>query len=385
MSTANSMRVYMITGEASGDALGANILCTWSKQGVPYTLGGLAGPKMQELGAQSLFDISQLSLMGMTEVIGQFPKLMKLVNQVARDALAFNPDIVVLIDSPDFNYAVAKRIKKRKPDTIIVKYICPSVWAWREGRAKKMNAFIDHVLAILPFEPQLMKDLGGPPTTFVGHPLSAELGKFGYKDRTKPQAIANLLVLPGSRRSEVRRLMPVIRETLELMQARGIKFSAVLPAVDNLKEMISEEISTWPVKPNIVSGKDAKRQAFENADVALACSGTVMLELGLYGIPTISIYKLDKLGFVLKFMVKAWTACLPNLITDKVIIPERFEIYAHPQLLARDMEDLCVPSHLRDAQIEGFKLLRKLMQRDKKLHGLAAEKILDLAGYTPTK
>ena len=376
------LRLYMLTGEASGDALGANILKAYNNMDIAYELGGLAGPKMQAMGATSLFDISRLSLMGFTEVIARLPSILKLVNQTVDDALAFDPDIVVLIDSPDFNYAVAKRLKKKNPKVKIIKYICPSVWAWRQGRAKKMAAYIDHVLAILPFEPELMEKLGGPPTTFVGHPLSAELEKFGYKDRAIPSNPVKLLVLPGSRMGEATRLLPIIRETLEIMQERGVNFEATLPAVDNLKELLRDEIQTWPVKPKIVVGHEAKNQAFETADVALACSGTVMLELGLFGIPTVSIYKLDKLGFIVKKLAKVWTGCLPNLITDKVIIPERFDYYCYPQLLAREMENLCVESPNRNAQIDGFKLLRKMMKRDQNQQGLAAKIILQVAGYS---
>lgn len=378
---ARPLRIYMITGETSGDAIGADIMSYFKQQNIEFEIGGLAGPKMMALGATSLFDISHLSVMGFTEVLGKLPKFLRFVRQVADDALSFKPDVVVLIDSPDFNYAVAKKIKKSNPDIPVVKYICPSVWAWRQGRAKKMNAFIDHVLAILPFEPDLMKELEGPPTSFVGHPMSEKLEEFAHKDRSIPSDPVNLLVLPGSRNGEVKRLMPVIRDTLQILDSRGFKFNAVLPAVDNLADTIRQQVQDWPVKPDIVQGKDQKELAFQNADTALACSGTVMLELGLFGIPTISIYKLDGLGFVVKKMVKAWTACLPNLITDRTIISERFEEYAHPQLLARELESLCVAGHVREAQIEGFKDLHARMSSGKKNQNLAARKILQIAKW----
>ena len=379
MTKRHSLRIYIVTGEDSGDALGANILSSLQRQNIEWEFGGLAGPRMQALGAKSLFDISQLSVMGITAVIAKLPTVYKLVRQVARDVATFKPDILLLIDSPDFNYAVAKRVKKQFPEIPVVKYICPSVWAWRQGRAKKMNAFIDHILAILPFEPKLMKELGGPDTTYVGHPLSVNMDQFGDKDRTIPGHPLNLLVLPGSRRGEVKRLLPVIRDTLVVMKQRNIVFNAVLPAVDHLAEYIGREVSQWPVKPEIVLGKKAKQSAFENSDIALACSGTVILELGLFSIPTVSIYKLDSLGFIVKHMVVAWTACLPNLIVDQVIIQERFEEYAHPQVLARDLQQLGKQGHQRNAQLEGFELLRQIMREDASKQDLATSKILELA------
>jgi lipid-A-disaccharide synthase len=375
------LRIYIVTGEESGDALGANILSSLQRQNIKWELGGLAGPKMQALGAKSLFNISQLSVMGITAVIAKLPKMFSLIRQVTKDVAAFEPDILLLIDSPDFNYAVAKRVKKRFPNMLIVKYICPSVWAWRQGRAKKMNAFIDHILAILPFEPKLMRELGGPETTYVGHPLSGDMEQFGNKNRSVPANPLNLLVLPGSRKGEVKRLLPVIRDTLVVMKQRNIEFKAVLPAVDHLADYICEEVSHWPIKPEVVLGKKAKQLAFEDGDVALACSGTVLLELGLFSIPTVSIYKLDALGFIVKYMVDAWTACLPNLIVDRAIVPERFEEHGHPQALARELEQLGKKGHQRDAQLEGFKLLKEIMCEDSTKQDPATSKILELAGW----
>lgn len=380
MSALRPLKIYMITGETSGDTLGASVLDTFVANDIEFEVGGLAGPRMEALGAKSLFDITELSIMGFTEVIGKLPKIMGLVKRVVRDIKTFNPDVILLIDSPDFNYAVAKRIKKTHPDIPIIKYICPSVWAWRQGRAKKMTAYIDHVLAVLPFEVELMKELGGPETSYVGHPLARELANKVGDIRKIPSSPPMLLLLPGSRKGEVKRLLPIIRDTVEIMTARSQQFEAVLPAVDGLAEYIKDQVKDWKVKPKIVVGKEAKDKAFENADFALACSGTVMLELGLYAIPTISIYKLDKLGFVVRMLVKTWTACLPNLITDKMLIPEYFEEYANPKILARLLDELGREGPSRNAQLEGFQQLRDIMRKDSKSHILVASKILEIVG-----
>ncbi len=374
----------MLTGEASGDALGASILKVFNDRNIAWQSGGLAGPKMQEMGARSLFDITQLSVMGITAVLARLPKIIGLVKKTVKDIRQFQPDVILLIDSPDFNYAVAKRIKKTHPHIPVIKYICPSVWAWRQGRAKKMTAYVDHVLAVLPFEPKLMKKLGGPATTYIGHPLTLELADIRRKNNSAPGVPPNLLVLPGSRKGEVVRLLPIINKTLTIMQERGFKFDAVLPAVEHLAETIEQQIANWPIKPKLVIGNKAKKEAFAKADFALACSGTVMLELGFYAIPTVSIYKLDRLGFIVRYMVKAWTACLPNLITDKIVIPELFEEYANPQILARLLEELGQKGPKRDAQLLGFKQMRAIMCEEINSSEKAASIILQMTGRDKT-
>jgi lipid-A-disaccharide synthase len=243
-----------------------------------------------------------------------------------------------------------------------------------------MTAYVDHVLAVLPFEPELMKKLGGPLTSYVGHPLALELVELPDVDRSEPAIPPKMLVLPGSRKGEVNRLLPIIKDTLSLMQKRGVRFEAVLPAVEHLADYIEEQTANWPVKPKVVVGSEAKKAAFGEADFALACSGTVMLELGFYGIPTVSIYKLDKLGFIVRYLVSTWTACLPNLITDKIVIPELFEEYAHPQMLARLLEEIGQKGPKRDAQLEGFQQMRDIMRKDINSSEKVASIILEMSG-----
>lgn len=380
MSDRQSLKIFFVVGEASGDLLGADLLGALKSSGARVEAAGLAGEKMTALGVKSLFDISQLSIMGVSAIVARLPRLFARVRQTAREAARFKPDIVVLIDSPEFSHAVARRIRPRLPGVPIVKYVCPSVWAWRPGRAAKMKAYVDHVLAILPFEPQVLAELGGPPATFVGHPLSARLDEFPEVDRSHPGETLSVLLLPGSRMSEVKRLMPIMRDTLEVMRQRGMKYQATLPVVDHLAQKIADEMKDWPVRAKVVSSKTAKARAFAGADVALACSGTVMLELGLHSIPTVSIYKLDPLAMPLRFLISGWTANLVNLITDSVIVPERFNEFANPQYLARNLELLTRAGPARQAQIEGFRRLREKITSEGNPGRRAAEKVLELAG-----
>ena len=174
--------------------------------------------------------------------------------------------------------------------------------------------------------------------------------------------------------------MPIIRQTVDVLQERGFQYSAQMPVVDRQIDLVTELIKDWPVKPEIVSGEENKHQTFMEADVAMACSGTVLLELALYSVPMLSIYKLDALGFIARRLVVAWSACLPNLITDRPLIQERMEEYARPQLLARELEQLSMPGHVREAQLEGFCHLREIMSRDRDNGELVTAKILEIAG-----
>jgi len=374
-----SARIYFVVGEASGDALGADLLEQFELLGVEVEALGLGGMKMQRKGLEPLFDTSQIAIMGISGVVRKLPTLLRRVRQVAADIIEKKPDVVLLIDSPDFAKQVAKRVKRKIPDLPVIKYVCPTVWSWRPGRAVKMNEYIDHVLAILPFEPQVMKELGGPPTTYVGHPLAKLAGATDFTSKEKPGKPANVMLLPGSRSSEASRLLPILEQTIEIMEERGHGATYTLPAVSHLHDQIADAVSSWSIKPDILRGEAAKIAAMKKADVAIAASGTAILELAMYGVPTISIYKLDPALNAVRFLIKAWTAALPNLIADKVIVPERINEYAHPGYIARLAEGLLIEGPERHSQIAGFRLVHEKMQQEKAPGRLCAEIILEMA------
>ncbi|MEZ5789466.1 MAG: lipid-A-disaccharide synthase [Nitratireductor sp.] len=334
------LSVYFVLGEESGDALGARIMEALARRVPSVQFHGLGGHRMQALGLSSLFDVSTISVMGISAVVARLPQILKRIGQTADDIARVKPDIVVLVDSPDFTHRVAKRVRARVPDTKIIKVVCPSVWAWRPGRAKKMRAYIDHVLALLPFEPRVLQDLGGPAATYIGHPIASRFEAVEIPRHDTVSKEKRLLLLPGSRRTELRLLLPDFRKTLELLADRGVQFEAVLPAVPHLEADIRAEIAQWRVKPEIVSGEDAKIEAFKRADAALATSGTVLLELAIFRIPVISIYRLDRLMHMVRFLIYGWTAALPNLIADEAIVPERVGDMVRPGWLARALEAL---------------------------------------------
>lgn len=374
-----ALKIYFVMGEQSGENLAIDLLDAFDEMDISIEPMGLGGEKLQKRGLDSLFNVTDLSVIGISGVIGKLPTIIKRVNQTVKDILDKRPDVVLLIDSPDFGYAVAKRVRKRNADIPIVKYICPSVWGWRPGRAPKMRVFIDHVLAILPFEPDVMKKLEGPETTYIGHPLMRLITENARRKNATPKLPASLLVLPGSRKSEISRLLPVIRDTLSMLKERGNVFEAVLPAVDHLVEDIRANVAEWPVKPEIITGDDARAAAFSKADAAIAASGTVTLELALYKVPMISIYKLDPVMMIARKFMYAWTASLPNLIADRVVVPEQFNEFANPNLISRQIKQLLVKGPARNAQLEGFEIVAENMQQSERPGLIAARIILKVA------
>lgn len=373
--TGKPLRLYFVIGEVSGDILGADLLDHFAELGQEIVPMGLGGAKMQAKGLDPLFPSSEIAIMGISGVVRQLPSLLARARQTANDIIEQKPDALLLIDSPDFAKQVAKRVKAKLPDLPVIKYVCPTVWSWRPGRAKKMNAYIDHVLAILPFEPEVMKDLGGPTTSYVGHPLARLAGTVDLKSKKVPKKPPHILLLPGSRKSEASRLLPILQASVSILEERGLQAKYSLPAVPHLEDMIRASIKDWMAKPDILIGEEAKLEAMQDADAAIAASGTAILELAMYGVPTVSIYKLDPAIYAVRFLIKAWTAALPNLIADKVIVPERINDYARPGYIARLIEDLVVKGPQRQAQLEGFQLVHKKMKQ-KEPPGLVSAKIV---------
>jgi lipid-A-disaccharide synthase len=292
------------------------------------------------------------------------------------------PDCLITIDSPDFALRVARKVRAAAPGVPIVHYVCPSVWAWRPGRAKAMRPHVDHVLCILPFEVTELARLGGPPGTYVGHRLShdssvlaARQAQAGPRELSADR-VKTLLLLPGSRRSEVRKLIGVFAETVAILRLRGHRLRLVLPTVPHVLDLVEAEISGWEQKPEIVTEADRKWQAFGQADAALIASGTVSLELALAGVPMVACYILDPLARLVQGMITIWSALLPNLIADRPVVPEFYDRYVRPQNLARQLEGLFTDTDLRRWQKNGFAEVANRMATDRPAGELAAEVIL---------
>ena len=382
----SKLKIAFVVGEESGDALAADLLAALraAYDGEVAAIG-VGGPQLQALGLETLFDPHEIALFGLTSVIAKLPRLLSLIRSTSAKIAEENPDCLIIVDSPDFTHRVAKRVRAARPGIPILNYVCPSVWAWRQGRAKSMRAHVDEVLAILPFEPDFLKNLGGPPATYVGHRLASdplilkaheaqsaiELDRFS--DWKRP---IRLLCLPGSRRGEIERHMGVMGETLADLQQRGRKVEALIQTPPKHEALVRKLARNWAVQPKVSTDMDSKASAFSTADAALAASGTVTLELALAGIPAISVYKLDPLMRLFRRSVKIWTASLPSLIADQPIIPEFIDDMMRPGQLARELEKLARPGPWRDAQLQGFELVRERLRTERPSGGLAAERVL---------
>jgi lipid-A-disaccharide synthase len=364
MSDARPLHVFLVAGEESGDQLGAGLMAALREMQPDVRFSGVGGARMTGQGLTSIFPLSDIAVMGISAVIPKLPTIIRRVHATVDVVLAAQPDVLVIIDSPDFTHAVAKRVRKRAPKLPIVDYVSPSVWAWRPGRARKMRAYVDHLLALLPFEPAAHERLGGPPTTYVGHPLIEKLDLMQPAPGERPELGADLptlLVLPGSRHSEIKRLLQPFGETLRLVAERAGPFRLILPAVEHVRAEIEAGIADWPVKPDIVRGEAAKFAAFRQAHAALAASGTVTLELALASVPMVVSYRVSLLEIQLRRFITVPSFVLPNLILGKNAIPELMQEECQPLKLADALTPLLTDTAERRAQIAALARLDTLM------------------------
>ncbi|UGX88035.1 lipid-A-disaccharide synthase [Phyllobacterium meliloti] len=386
MTTSKPLRLAIVTGEESGDLLGADLVQALRRQyPADVTLTGVGGEHLQALGLNSLFDQHEIALVGLTAIVTKLPQLIRRISQVAGAIVAAKPDCLVIIDSPDFTHRVARKVRAADPSIPIINYISPSVWAWRPERAKAMRGYIDHVLAILPFEVQALKDLDGPPATYVGHRLvtHAPLLAAAEQNRAREAHFSerkehHLVVLPGSRKAEITSLSKPFGEAIELLASRGNRFTLTLPTLPKVEQLVRQLTADWKVQPNIVVGEAERLKAFAQADAALAASGTVSLELALARIPTVLSYRPDWLArMFIAPRIKIWSAALPNIIADKRVVQEYFNQFVRPGPLAREIEQLLRPGYARSLQLDGFDEIAELMRTDRPSGDIAAEKVLE--------
>jgi lipid-A-disaccharide synthase len=358
------MKVFLVAGEASGDQLGAALMRALRSKHGPVAFAGIGGPAMEAEGLASLFPLADLAVMGVLPVLANIRRLMARIETTAKAALAMRPDALVIVDSPDFTHRVAQRVRKARPDLPIVDYVSPTVWAWRPGRARKMRAYIDHVLALFPFEPAAYRRLQGPPCTYVGHPLIEKLQMLQPNEaelRARGADPPMLLVLPGSRHSEISRLMPRFAETLVQLAAHQQHFECVLPAVSHLEGEIRAGLADWPIRPQILIGADAKYAAFRRARAALCASGTVTLELALAQVPMVVAYEVSWTEAQLRHFITVPSIVLPNLILGENRVPEFLQENCRAGALAAALAPLFSDGPQRAAQITGFESLATRM------------------------
>ena len=360
------LKVYLIAGEPSGDLLGSRLMRALKKQTKGQVIFyGVGGETMTEEGLKSLFDIRDLAVMGFMEVVPSIPKILKHMNEIIADIDRKKPDIVMTIDSYSFAARIHKKLQAAGYEKPHVHCVAPQVWAWKKGRAKKIGGFVDHLFCLLPneapyFEPYGMK------TTFIGHPViegGADKGngvKFRKKYGIDPQATI-LCVLPGSRKNEIKYLWPVFQESAEQMRKEIPNLFVVIPTVQTVSEAIRQKTQNWDVPHLIIQGEKERYDAFAAANVALAASGTVSLELAMAGVPHLIAYKVSRLtAIIAKRLLKIRFVNLLNILANREIVPEL-------------LQDQCNVDKIVDTLKELLKNPKQMTQESLKKLGLGAK------------
>ena len=382
----HTKRIFIVAGEHSGDVLGGKLIeALKEKAGADaFAFAGVGGEHMEAAGLPSIFPLSDVAVMGPAAILARLPKLVRRVYGAVDAALAFNPDAVVIIDSPEFTHPIAKRIRQRRPSIPIIDYVSPSVWAWRPGRARKMRPYVDHLLALLPFEPAAHARLGGPACSYVGHPL---IERAPWIDGLETETLRSrlglrsnlpvLLVLPGSRPSEVSRLMAPFGETLGALRQMAGPFEIIIPAVSSVRPLIEQALPAWPQQPHFVEGESDKFTAFKLGQAALAASGTVTLELGVTGTPMVVAYRVDPVAARLRFLLKVHSVVLANLVLGTNAFPEFIQEDCTPAKLSAALAPLLKDTPERANQVAALaKIREKMFLPEGTPSGKAAEIVL---------
>jgi len=375
--------IFLVAGEPSGDVLGARLMASLKKQTKDrVSFAGIGGARMEEQGMKSQFPMIELSVMGAAEVLPRIPRILTRIVETAAAAQRLRPAAVVTIDSPDFNFRVAKRLKGK--GIPLIHYVAPSVWAWRPGRAAKIAGLLDHLLALLPFEPPYFES-HSLATTFVGHPIlesGADKGDGNaFRDRHGIAADETLIaVLPGSRLGEVSRLQGIFGQALFGLSKKHPNLRAVVPTTGAVAGTVRQAAAGWPVQTLVVEGDAEKYDAFAAADVALAASGTVALELAMAGTPAVIAYRINPLSaLIARRLLKVRFVHLVNLILDREAVPEFLQEACRADFLAPALEDLLRDEDRRQSQVSAYKeAIDKLSHRGASPADRAAKTVLDV-------
>ncbi|MBV1798271.1 lipid-A-disaccharide synthase [Siccirubricoccus sp. G192] len=378
------MLVYLVAGEASGDILGGRLMAALRRRRPGLEFAGIGGERMAEQGLASLFPMRELSLMGLLEVVPNLRRLARRMDQAEADIAARRPAVLVTIDAPSFTLRLAERV--RSAGIKVVHYVAPQVWAWRPGRVVKMRQRVDRILALLPFEPPFF-EAAGIPVTFVGHPVLESGVDAG--DATRFRAAHGLgggarpvIVMPGSRRGEVRRLLGTFGEALRLAAAEVPGLRPVVALAGPVEAAVRAGTAGWPVPPILVQGAADKHDAFAAAAAGLIKSGTSSLEMAVAGIPHVVAYRVNPVtAAIVRRLVKVPHASLVNLLAEREVVPERIQQDCTPGKLAAELVRLLREPAAVAAQREGFAKALALLRPPEGLPSeAAAAAVLEVAG-----
>lgn len=374
------LHVFLVAGEESGDRLGAALMSAVRSLAPEVRFSGVGGHLMDAQGLSRAVAHMPSAIIGFAAIPARIVDYLRLIRQTADAVIAARPDVLVIIDSPEFTHRVAKRVRRMAPDIPIVNYGAPSVWAWRPGRARAMRRYVDHVMALLPFEPEAFRRLDGPPCSFVSHPVIDRIDDL----RPTPEdaarrlaAPARILMMPGSRRGEIKRLLGLFRATAEGIAARNADVEFVIPAVPALADMLRQETTAWRAEVSVATGLQEHNAAFRTARLALVKSGTSTLEVALAGVPMVATYKVSHLeGIVAQFVLKVPSVILVNLILGADVVPELLQYRATANKLIAAAMPLLADGPERRSQLDAFKRLDAIMQIDGESPSMKAARIV---------
>ena len=363
MKNYNSPNIYIVAGEPSGDILGDQLIKSLESKFNSPIFNGVGGERMQSNNFTSLFDMSDISIFGIFPVLRKLFFLMNKINDVVKDISQKKPDIIILIDSPDFNHRVAKKVKKYLPDVPIVCYVAPTVWAWRQGRAKKMSEYFDYLLSVIPFEVNFFEKYGLK-TSYVGHPFIEKVKNINditFSEKYDLDKSKTIIFLPGSRKIEIERHSPVMVQAIDYLKDQNLNLNILIAT--GQKQL--DQIKDYFTDIQIITDDYEKYSLFKKADFACAASGTVTLELGLTETPTIVIYKMDKLTwFFISKMVKVKFVSLVNLILGRESSKELLQDNFNKENLIDELSKLLSDEDGQKKQINDLKEFNAIMNKN---------------------
>ena len=324
-------KIFILTGEASGDKLASTVISKLKEQYDQIEYLSVGGSNLSRLGIKTIFDLKEITYIGFTSVIFNIFKIKKKIDITVKEIIEFNPDLIFSVDSPDFTLRVSERVKKIKPNIKVIHYVAPQVWIWRENRVKKFKKFVDHFLLLFNFEKKFF-DKENIQNTFVGHPLlEKKLSKIDISNISKGKKIISLF--PGSRISELKCLLPILIDFIKMMNNKFKEYIFIFHTTEENKDLISKNLKIHNFdNVDIISDKDLKSEILLNSIFAVAKSGTVSLEICNSKVPSIIIYKINMINFlIMKSLVKVNFANIINIINDKEIIPELLQGECNPK------------------------------------------------------
>ncbi|HEX3952505.1 MAG TPA: lipid-A-disaccharide synthase [Stellaceae bacterium] len=362
--------LFIVTGEPSGDTLGAALIAALRERtGGRLRIAGIGGEQMAAQGLQSLVPLSDLAVAGVAEVLPRVPLILRRVRETVTAIRTMRPDAVVTIDSSGFSWRIAQRLRRHGETLPLIHYVAPMVWAWRPGRARRMARWYDHLLTLLPFEPPYFEAVGLA-ASHVGHPVLESGADRGDGARFRAaHHIADdelvIAVLPGSRGGEVRRLLPIFGPTLQRLEAMVGPFRVAVPTVATVADAVAEGVRDWPGQPIVLRGNADKYDAFAASRAALAASGTVALELALAGLPMVVAYRLNPLTeALLDRILTVRQVNLVNLLLDRPLVPEHLRDACAPEPLAESLARLIQDEAVRTAHRQGYDAAMQRLRGD---------------------